>query len=253
MITVIIDGIKVEVEEGATVLEAARKAGVKIPTLCWHPALKSVGACKVCAVEVPGRKGPSVRLACIFKAADQMSVRTKSPLAVEAQVKALTNLLQMAPGAKRILDVAAEHDLRLPPPPDGCIHCRLCTRVCNDVVGAGALKTETRDGHRYIVPVEGRCIGCGTCANLCPTRAIKVTDEKGVRTISIRDEIIGRHALTRCESCGRMFATEAYLKRASERAAADHPDVKEHHHRCPTCTKLFSPRIKSSVEHLKIR
>jgi uncharacterized C2H2 Zn-finger protein len=73
-----------------------------------------------------------------------------------------------------------------------------------------------------------------------------LVDEGGLRIISIRDEIIGRHALIPCETCGRLFATERFLHRVADRAHGDHPDVKEHHQRCPTCAKLFSPRITSS-------
>jgi ferredoxin len=74
-----------------------------------------------------------------------------------------------------------------------------------------ALKLGKRDGKRLIEPVEGRCVGCGTCANICPTHVILVTDDENVRTISIRDEVIGRRPLATCEGCGKRFATPKFF------------------------------------------
>jgi ferredoxin len=103
---------------------------------------------------------------------------------------------------------------------------------------------EQRNGQNFVAPIENLCIGCGTCANICPTRVIKVEDRENVRTISIRDEVIGRHPLERCEGCGRLFATPKFLAHIHRRTVA-HTDVKTHHKYCPTCAKLFSDRIKS--------
>ena len=101
------------------------------------------------------------------------------------------------------------------------------------------LKTLIGDSERVLV------VGCGTCVNICPTEAIHLEDKESVRTISIRGEVIGRHVLQRCEACGKLFATERFLKHVKERVTP-HPDVKEHHQYCPTCAKLFSDRVKSS-------
>ncbi|MEW6266875.1 MAG: 2Fe-2S iron-sulfur cluster-binding protein [Thermodesulfobacteriota bacterium] len=245
-VRMVVDRVSIEVEAGATVIEAARRAGISVPSLCWHPALKPAGACKACAVEIVAPEGPRVRLACLLRVREGLTVLTRSPLAQEAQTQALAELMRLAPQSRRIQELALAHGLELPSAPDGCLRCRLCVRVCGEVVGASALVMERRGGRRYVVAREDRCIGCGTCANLCPTGAIRMTDEGGIRTIAIREEIIGRHALTPCETCGRLFATHKFLARVSERAQAEHPDVKEHHHRCPTCAKLFSPRITSS-------
>ena len=88
------------------------------------------------------------------------------------------------------------------------------------------------------------CIGCGTCVNICPTDVIRLEDSENVRTLSIRDEIIGKHPLERCEGCGKLFATSRFLEHIHHRTAA-HIDTKAHHRYCPTCTKLFSDRIET--------
>ena len=249
MLKITIDDNEYDAEEGMTVLEVARANGIRIPTLCFHPALRPSGACKLCAVEVPGRSGRSgTMLSCILKVKDGLEVKTESENVLKARTKAFRNLLQMAPQSEKIRQLAEAFNVDLGPRPDGCIRCRLCIRVCKEIVGAGALQMAKRDGRSFVVPVEGRCIGCGTCANLCPTGAIRVEDTEDVRTISIRDEVIGKHPLTVCEGCGKRFATPRFLDYIHERTLP-HPDVKIHHRYCPTCAKLFSDRVQTTREH----
>lgn len=245
MVNIKVDGQKFEVKEGVTVLKALKENGFNIPTMCYHPALKPSGSCKLCAVEVPGRTSgrPIAMLSCILKVTDGLSINTGGELVNRARKKAFRNLLQMAPQSRAIREIAAKFDIDLGPPPDGCIRCRLCIRVCKEIVGPGALKMVKRDGKNFVVPIEGACIGCGTCANLCKTQAIFVKDQDDVRTITIRDEIIGRHPLMRCEGCGKLFATVKYINHIDHRVAP-HPEVKEHHHYCQTCAKMFSDRVK---------
>ena len=249
MVKINIDNREYEAEEGLSILETALANGIKIPTFCYHPALKPSGSCKLCAVEMTAKSGRQITmLACILKAKEGLVVKTNSELVTRARTKAFRNLLQMAPQSKIIIDMAKENGIDLGPPPDGCVRCRLCIRVCKEIVGAGALKMEKREGTNYVVPIEGNCIGCGTCANLCKTDAIKVEDKDNVRTIYIRDQIIGKHPLQRCEGCGRLYATPKFLDHLKKRIVP-HPEVKIHHNYCPTCERLFSDRI----EALKVR
>ncbi|MCF8080871.1 MAG: (2Fe-2S)-binding protein, partial [Desulfobacterales bacterium] len=171
-IRITIDGTDFEADPESTVLEVARDNGIDIPTLCYHPALKPSGSCRLCAVEVAGRASgkPTAMLSCILKARDGMVVRTGGEIVMKARSRAFKNLLKMAPQAQRIIDMAESYGVDPGPPPDGCIRCRLCIRVCKEIVGIGALKMEKREGQNFVVPIEGRCIGCGTCANICPTK-----------------------------------------------------------------------------------
>ena len=249
MVKLTIDDLEYEAEEGASVLEVARAHNIPIPTLCYHPSLRASGSCRLCAVEVPARSsGRQVTmLACILKVKDGMVVKTQGEAVTRARTKAFRNLLQMAPQAKNIIALAKSYGIDPGPPADGCVRCRLCIRVCKEIVGPAALKMEKRDGMNYVVPIEGLCIGCGTCANICPTKVIAVEDKESMRTISIRDEVIGRHPLERCEGCGKLFATPRFLDHIHKRTAG-HTDVKAHHNYCPTCAKLFSDRIRSFGE-----
>ncbi len=248
MLKITIDGQTFHMQEGMTVLEVAREKGINIPALCYHPALKPSGSCKLCAVEVAGRSGrPITMLSCVLKIKDGLTVRTTGEMVNRARVKGFQELLQMAPQSEVIRDLAEEYGVDLGPPPDGCVRCRLCIRVCRDIVGPGALKMEKREGKHFVVPVEGLCIGCGTCFNLCPTKVIKVEDVGSVRTISIRGEIIGKHPLLRCDGCGAMFATPKFIE-SMENRMGPHPEVKVHHQYCPVCAKIFSERIVSFAD-----
>ncbi|MGB5986195.1 MAG: 2Fe-2S iron-sulfur cluster-binding protein [Desulfobacterales bacterium] len=248
-VTIIVDDQPYQAQKDQTVLHVLREHDIRVPTLCFHPALKPSGSCKLCAVEVEGRASARhiTMLACILKVREGLVTRTQGELVTRARRKAFEDLLVQAPQSPAIRELAQSFQIDLGPMPDGCIRCRLCIRVCKEVVGAGALKMTQRNGRSYVVAAKGACIGCGTCVNLCPTNAIAMIEENNLRTISIRDEIIGIHPLERCEGCGRMFATHRFLVKLQERIA-DHPHVKEPHRYCQNCAKMFSDRVRTFGE-----
>ncbi len=156
---VTIDGRSYTAQEGQTILDLLRANDMALPTLCFHPALKPSGSCRLCAVEVAGRStGKQITmLACILKAREGMVIRTQGPLVETARRQAFDRLLKMAPLSTEIRELAKKYQIDLGPPPDGCIRCRLCVRVCKEIVGPGALKMvkKERDALQVMIDKEG--------------------------------------------------------------------------------------------------
>ncbi len=250
MIEIKINDRKILAKENQTILGVAKENQIKIPHLCFHPALKPSGSCKLCGVEVGSPSGKQVvMLSCILKVKENLEIKTESKLVDTHREKAFNKLLQMAPDSIRIRDLAKEFGVTVTPPPNGCIRCRLCIRVCNEIVKSRALKMVKTEEGSQVMPGEGTCIGCGTCANLCPTNTIRIDDLDSVRTISIKGRIIGQLPLEWCEGCGKMYATSNFLKHVAQ-STTSHPDTKEHHHLCTSCIKLMSNRASTEREHL---
>lgn len=251
MIEISINGRTMAVKDGDTVLKTALKHGIPIPHLCFHPALKPSGACRLCGVET-GRDsgGKMVMLSCILKVKPGLEVRTESDLVTAHRQKAFDKLLSMAPDSVRIRELAEKFNVPVAPKPDGCIRCRLCVRVCNEIIGTRAIamiKTETGS---HVGPGDGSCIGCGTCANLCPTQFITVKDQDNVRTVSIGDRVLSRLPLERCEACGSRYATVQFLAHVDDKTGC-HIHARQGHHFCPSCTQMMSSRTRMENEHLR--
>jgi bidirectional [NiFe] hydrogenase diaphorase subunit len=243
MVNLIINGQEYQVEEGKRLLVILREKGFRIPSICFHSALLPAAACKLCVVEIKeGKRPPRTRLSCAVKVQQNMEVTTESAMVHKLRNEAIGNLLKLAPNSEIIHKIGLEFGLSTGMKPDGCIRCRLCVRACSDIIGANALTMVKRENIQYVVPSEtGTCIGCGTCSNICPTGAIRCEDHENVRTILIRDEVIGRNALVRCDICGSYYATTLFLDYVRQREGA-HPYEKEPHHHCPTCAKIYAKR-----------
>lgn len=175
-ITLEIDGKKVTAEKGMTILEAARAAGIKIPTLCYHEKLEPFGGCRLCIVEIESRDSVKIVVSCVYQAAEGLVVKTRSEKIDRIRKMILELLLAHAPDSFILDELAREYGAdknRFEKEASFCIHCGLCVRYCNEVKKAGAIGFTGRGTQKEIsfIPeiAAKECRNCRECFELCPT------------------------------------------------------------------------------------
>lgn len=183
MIRLTIDDQEVEVEDGSTVLEAAQVLGIRIPTLCYHEALSPYGACRLCLVEIGEGDGAMLRTSCLYPAQEGLVVQTETERVRKTRKIMMELLLARCPDARRVQEMAKElgvKETRIPKKDEDCILCGLCVRACQEIAGVGAISFTHRGNKREAGPPfkagSSVCVGCGTCAYVCPTGAIKLSE-----------------------------------------------------------------------------
>jgi iron-only hydrogenase group A len=198
-----VNGKEYEVESGQTVLEACKKADVEIPTLCHHPALSDVGACRVCAIEIDGAR--TLMTACTTQVQDGMKISTNSSRVEKALKQNLTLILSRHPddcmtceanGRCELQTLINKYDITNAFPKElrnfpndetspaiirdmnKCIDCGRCVRVCDEVQGLSIYTFSDRGADSLPLPAYGipmaytDCISCGQCSAVCPVGAI---------------------------------------------------------------------------------
>ena len=204
-ISLLMNGKQIEAQDGDSILEAAQKNGIKIPALCHHPDLEARGSCRLCLVEIKGKKG--IFTACSTKAQEGMEVITDSP-----KIKNIRKInLELIFAQHReecsdcilvsecsLLDIAKECGVNISRFPDRkssyplyqfgpalifdsskCIDCRNCVAMCQKQ-GVGFLELEEKDGFRQVVPSKNKkkdCVFCGQCIVHCPAGAFEAVGE----------------------------------------------------------------------------
>ncbi len=171
-----IDGKDVTAEEGTPLLEAARRAGIDIPALCYHEKLKPYGACRLCTVEIESRGRTRLVASCVYTVEEGLVVRTRSEKIDRIRKTLLELLLAHAPDAPTLKAWAAEYGAdpdRFEKEPSFCIHCGLCVRYCAEVKGKNAIGFIDRGVRKEIsfIPEIAlqECENCKACFELCPT------------------------------------------------------------------------------------
>ncbi|MEB8432888.1 formate dehydrogenase subunit alpha [Cocleimonas sp. KMM 6892] len=202
-----LNGKRITADKDETILKAAQRNGVEIPTLCYKDGLEEVGNCRACMVEIDGERvlAPS----CCRHPSQDMKVSTNNERAVKAQKMVLELLNADMPEEQykldnelqhwsKRLDVQAsrfesrtkvEHDFSHPAIGvnlDACIHCTRCLRACRDVQVNDVIGLAKRGGETKIVfdvddaMGESTCVGCGECVQACPTGALMPANGVGM-------------------------------------------------------------------------
>lgn len=210
MLNVKINGISVSVEKGSTILDAARKAGVEIPTLCFMKEKNEIGACRICVVEANEGRGFRIVTACVYPVSEGMEVLTNTEKIQKARRTTLELILSTHEkkclscvrstncelqklcrdygveesafeGFKPTyeLDTSTPHLIR---DNNKCVLCRRCVAACNEqyvgVIGANNRGIDTAIGTPFEVSLSNvPCISCGQCTVVCPTGALVEKDD----------------------------------------------------------------------------
>ena len=208
---VTIDGIQVYVPDDYTILEAAKEINIHIPTLCFLKDVSEMGCCRMCLVEIKGKK--SLEAACVHPVYDGMEVRTHSPEITRVRKKNMELILSNHPAIcqsctrsdshcelqalANMLDVhfsnykkyqetvtqnaAVDMDdgISIQRDPNRCVLCRRCISICNNIQTVGAISAINR-GFNTVIGTAGNrglddtvCVSCGQCINVCPTGALQ--------------------------------------------------------------------------------
>lgn len=175
MVTLTINGTKVQAEKGSTILEAARLYGINIPTLCHHDELTPYGACRLCTVEVYDGIRTRLVASCLYPVKEGIKVRTNTDRVVKGRKLILELLLARCPNSKTLQDLASKMGLeqvRFKMENKDCILCGLCVRMCAQQMGSGAIGFVGRGQNREVVTpfrmASEICRNCGACMYICP-------------------------------------------------------------------------------------
>jgi len=171
-----IDGKEVQTAEGMTVLEAARSAGISIPTLCHHEKLAPFGGCRMCIVEAEADGRKNIVASCVFQAQDDLIINTRSDKIDRIRKSILELLLAHAPESPQLLELAEDYGAdksKFKQEASFCIHCGLCVRYCAEVKQLNAVGFIDRGIRKEIAFLpeiaSEECNDCKECFPLCPT------------------------------------------------------------------------------------
>lgn len=255
MITIEVNNRKIEAQPGEMLLDALKRAGIRVPTLCHMSGMFPTGACRMCVVEVEGHRNlvPS----CAFPVSEGMKVQTHSPRAVRARKTIIELLLSDHPddclycarnNNCQLQTLAAQHGVRerrytgaksdyeldtsgmsLVRDPAKCILCGKCVRVCEEVQGVAAIDfinrgSESRIGTAFDEGLNvSSCINCGQCIAVCPTGALREQNDIKAVIEALNDPekyVVVQHAPAVSVTIAEEFGVKAGTDAAGAMTAA---------------------------------
>ena len=172
-----INDINITVDEGFTLLQAARNAGVHIPTLCYHEKIKPHGACRLCLVEIEKKGKRRIVASCAYPAEEGIKVFTESPRVDEIRKYLVELYMALFPFHNEIKNLAKKYNLketRFKKENNYCILCGLCVRYCAEIKGNYAVGFVGRGTGKKVMFIPDssyfkHCVNCMECMEICPT------------------------------------------------------------------------------------
>jgi bidirectional [NiFe] hydrogenase diaphorase subunit len=243
-----IEGKTVTVARESTILQAAQKAHVWIPTLCYNPTFSTSASCRICMVEILGDNGAPGRLvtACNYPVRRDISVSVSSERAARVRKGVMQLLLARSPESAELRELARRMGVEGTPYPKvtesqrNCILCGLCVEVCEEVIGASAIGFAGRGVERAVASpfrqASETCIACGACAAVCPVGTIQVrihldTGEAEISPFKSRSKLLV------CEECGVRMVSVPVAQVMSDRVKIDWEEFRRLARLCPECRR----------------
>ena len=222
LVTLVIDGVKVQAEEGTTILEVAKFYGINIPTLCYNDELTPYGACRLCTVEIDDGRTTKLVASCLYPVKEGIRVKTHSERVIKGRKMILELLIAKCPNSKTLQDLASQmgvEQIRFKIENEDCILCGLCVRMCAEQMGSGAIGFVGRGQKREVATpfhiASEICRNCGACMYICPAvdvqcRGIKSPGELCNSCRIITPQCIEKYGKVMCiqESCGACIEKE---------------------------------------------
>jgi len=221
MAKLVINGKECNADAGGNILQVLIREGIDVPYLCYHEALSSYGACRLCMVEVTSGSRKGIMPSCTLAVTEGLAVETESPGVVRIRKILLEMYLAEAPGSEEIRKLAKKYGVEtsrfsgfdISEKGDRCVLCGRCARVCTDILKVGAINFSGRGIKTSIntpwFDVSSSCIGCGACAYVCPADAIDIVTEGDKRVMKTWHNTSLK--LKECAASLEFFATEKGL------------------------------------------
>ncbi len=223
-IKILIDGKQVEADAGERLIDVCRRAHVFVPTLCDNDDLKPYGSCRMCLVECEADGKTRMVASCTFPVTEGLKIHTDTDRVKKHRKMVAAWTLARASKTPEIIELAKKVGLnpdenRFSKREEDCILCGMCVRACSEVVGANAISFVQRGPERKVSsPFDDEacdCIGCGSCAYVCPTNYIEVTEDEDTREFP---QWKAKFEFVKCKKCGNKVATKKQIEFFKKRA-----------------------------------